>query len=164
MEKNTPPSHVLSMEKNVLATFEEFSHYIEFFVKTSDHPIPIHPWHGRRAATSARRAGACDHLIAAALVHDFSVRAGHGLAVDCGVNSAALLSCIFPIEVLRPLRLLDKIPESWKLGDQHPLRAQGAEQAYRLFQFIRMAHVRPEENLIGLESLLRIARRASLDC
>lgn len=150
-------------EARTLRSFEELEHHLGLFAMAHEQPAPAHPWHGWRAATLARRAGACDHLIAAALVHDFSSRVGYGLVADCGTNSAALLVDIFPTQVLAPLRLLDD--NRWRPRSEAPRHAGTASvsQAERLRQYVRTAQVQDGHQLLQLRSLLNIARRASLN-
>lgn len=150
-------------EARALRSFEELEHHLVLFANMHEHPSRTHPWHGWQAASLARQAGACDHLIAAALVHDFSVRIGCGLAADCGSSSAALLVDIFPAQVLTPLRLLDD--NYWFRRSDARRRAGTASvsQAERLCQYVREAHIQHGHQLLQLRSLLNIARRASLN-
>jgi hypothetical protein len=99
-------------------------------------------WPGRRAASLARRAGACDHLITAALVHDFAACLGEPApAGGLARRSAELLGGVFPAQVLAPL----------------------LAQSHRLHRFIDGAQASTEGALLPWTALRSIARRASLD-
>jgi hypothetical protein len=114
-------------------------------------------WPGRRAASLARRAGACDHLITAALVHDFAACLGEPApAGGLARRSAELLGGVFPAQVLAPLRLV---------GAAAPVVAAAPllAQTRRLHRFIDGAQASAEGALLPWTALRSIARRASLD-
>lgn len=150
-------------EARSLRSFEELEHFLVLFANTHEHLSHANPWHGWRAASLARQAGACDHLVSAALVHDFSIRIGCGPVADCGANSAALLVNIFPDQVLAPLRLLDGNCGLPRAEAQRPAGTVSASRAERLCQYVRMAHIQHGHGVLRIRSLLSIARRASLD-
>ncbi|WP_156466799.1 hypothetical protein [Methylibium sp. Root1272] len=123
--------------------------------------VPLAPadWTGRRAATLARRAGACDHLITAALVHDFA-RYFDGREEACVARrSADLLVAVFPEPVLEPMRCLDGRPSD--PGAAPAPRA--VTQGRRLRAYIDSASTCSDDLLLPWQTLLGIARRASFD-
>lgn len=116
-------------------------------------------WTGQRAATLARRAGACDHLITAALVHDFA-RYFDGREEACVARrSADLLVAVFPEPVLEPMRCLDGRPAD--PGAEPAPRA--VTQGRRLRAYIDSASTCSDELLLPWQTLLGIARRTSFD-
>lgn len=135
-----------------LRCFEDFERCIDGFLARRP---PA--WPGRRAASLARRAGACDHLITAALVHDFAACLSEpGPAGALAQRSAALLGNVFPAQVLAPLRLLDAAAPAGA-------PAQVLAQSRRLRRFIAAAQAPAEGALLPWTALRSIARRASLD-
>lgn len=118
-------------------------------------------WAGQRAASLARRAGACDHLITAALAHDFAEHFDGRDGGDLPSRSARLLVAVFPEQVLEPLRWLDREPE---LAPTAPRPARHAlTQGRRLRTYVEAARTCGDDSLLSWQALLKIARRASLD-
>lgn len=117
---------------------------------------------GQRAATLARRAGACDHLITAALVHDFA-RYFDGREEACVARrSADLLAAVFPAPVLEPMRSLARSGAAPDEAGAAPPR-HAVAQGRRLRAYIDAAAGGSDEPLLPWPTLLGIARRASLD-
>lgn len=137
-----------------LRSFEDFVRCIDAFLA---HGPAAGAWQGRRSASLARRCAACDHLIAAALVHDFAACLGERGAVgSVAQRSADLLGGVFPAQVLTPLRLIDGAPGA--AASSHQLA-----QSRRLRRFIEGAKAEPDGALLPWSALRSIARRASLD-
>uniref|UniRef100_UPI00333EA2BF hypothetical protein n=1 Tax=Methylibium sp. TaxID=2067992 RepID=UPI00333EA2BF len=114
---------------------------------------------GGGAPPGARRAGACDHLITAALVHDFA-RYFDGREEACVARrSADLLVAVFPEPVLGPMRCLDGRP-----ADPGAAPAPRAvTQGRRLRAYIDSASTCSDDLLLPWQTLLGIARRTSFD-
>lgn len=149
-----PPGSFQEFERLLSAIADRTSH-------SSDNDMGA-AWVGQRAASMARHAGACDHLIAAAFVHDFASHFdGHG--PDDGVNSrsAHLLEAVFPEQVLEPVRWLDREAPS------HPPSTRSARHALsqgrRLRAYVDAAQSCSDDAVLSWQALLKIARRASLD-
>lgn len=118
---------------------------------------------GQRAATLARRAGACDHLITAAFVHDFARRIGRDDAARCASRSADLLSSVFPGELLAWLRQVDDLPCADPAPHHAGHAAPPSAGARRLRQFIAGADAGAAHPPLPIAALIAIARRASID-
>lgn len=139
-----------------LRSFEDFVRCIDAFLL---HKPPAKAWHGRRSASVARRCAACDHLITAALVHDFAACLGaRGTVANVALLSADLLGGVFPAPVLAPLRLIDAPPPQGAVAPPQLLA-----QSRRLRRFIEGEKAEPEGPLLSWTALRAIARRASLD-
>lgn len=116
---------------------------------------------GHRAASLARRAGACDHLITAALAHDFACHFP-GLQEGCATRcSASLLAEVFPEQVLEPIRRLDREPDGAPPATAAARHAVAQER--RLRAYVHAARRCSDEALLSWQALLQIARRTSLD-
>lgn len=135
-------------------SFEDFVCCIDAFLA---HKPVARPWQGRRSASLARRSAACDHLITAALVHDFAACLGaRGSLGSVALLSAELLAAVFPAQVLAPLRWIETAP-----GAAAPPQLQA--QGRRLRRFIDDAKAEPDGVLLPWSALRSIARRASLE-
>ncbi len=118
-------------------------------------------WAGQRAASLARRAGACDQLITAALAHDFAQHFDGRDGGDMPSRSARLLVAVFPEQVLEPLRWLDREPDMAPTASR-PAR-HAITQGRRLRTYVEAARTCSDDSLLSWQALLKIARRASLD-
>jgi predicted HD phosphohydrolase len=118
-------------------------------------------WAGHRAASLARRAGACDHLITAALAHDFArCCQGHD-EEDVTTCSASLLVEVFPDPVLEPMRSLAREADTVPAGTT--LARYAIAQGQRLRAYVHAARTCSDDALLSWQALLKIARRVSLD-
>lgn len=125
-------------------------------------PLGAVGWTGQRAATLARRAGACDHLITAALVHDFA-RYFDGREEACVARrSADLLVDVFPEPVLEPMRCLDRQAARPADAGAAPV-PRTVTQGRRLRAYIDSASTCSDDLLLPWKTLLDIARRTSFD-
>lgn len=144
-------------------SFDEFARQIELLATADEPASATTHWYGRRAATLARQAGACDQLITAALVHDFSVsvQPASDLAdVQC---TAKALAQLFPEQVVGPVRLLPCVAAAADGGVAAPPTSHGFAMARRLHHLVHQARAEPRGALLPIASLLQIARRVSLD-
>lgn len=124
--------------------------------------LPTAGWAGQRAATLARRAGACDQLITAALVHDFA-RYFDGREEACVARrSADLLVDVFPAPVLEPMRCLDR-PAARPADAGIEPAPRAITQGRRLRAYIDSASTCSDDLLLPWKTLLDIARRTSFD-
>lgn len=144
-------------------SFEEFERLLMRLVVEEDRrstPCAV-GGAGHRAASLARRAGACDHLITAALAHDFACHF-HGLDEGCAARcSASLLVDVFPEQVLEPIRRLDREPDGAPVATAAARHAIAQER--RLRAYVHAARNCSDEALLSWQALLKIARRTSLD-
>lgn len=137
-----------------LQSFDDFVRCIEVFLGDES---PPKAWQGRRSASIARRSAACDHLVTAALVHDFAACLGErGSLEELASASADLLQAVFPAQVLTPLRLIDA-------ASAHATGSRALAQGRRLRRFVEGAAAQSDGLLLPWPSLRSIARRASLD-
>lgn len=123
--------------------------------------------HARAAATLARRDGACDALIAAAVLHQLPCMA------DTADSHAAQLPMpwlrtLFPDAVLGPIRLMGAARTWLAMGDpasrQDFLKHEHASRALRLCRFEEAAH-KPEaiDSALSWAALRPVLRRCALD-
>ncbi|WP_428423345.1 hypothetical protein [Methylibium sp.] len=135
-------------------SFDEFERRLPCFAGQT--------WAGQRAATLARRAGACDQLITAALVHDFA-RYFDGREEACVARrSADLLVAVFPEPVLEPMRCLERHMARTAEPGVAPA-PHAVAQGRRLRAYIDSASACSDDLLLPWQTLLGIARRTSFD-
>jgi hypothetical protein len=144
-------------------TFEEFARQVEALANVADHASSTTPWFGRRAATLAYQAGACDQLITAALVHDLPEDLVSTKGYEERRSSADTLASLFPEQVIGLLRPLPGLGSSVVTKDSSGSASPGVTAAHRLRRFVHAAHAQPHGPVMPISSLLRIARRMSLD-
>ncbi|HSV68922.1 MAG TPA: hypothetical protein VLI72_02330 [Methylibium sp.] len=143
-------------------SFDEFERRMRAIAERGSRGAPgAEAWTGRRAASLARRAGACDHLITAAWVHDFASHFDGPDEACVASRSAGLLAAVFPEQVLDPLRWLACAPEPTKAGAA-PTR-HAIAQGRRLRAYVHAARTCDDDALLSWPLLLGIARRSSLD-
>jgi hypothetical protein len=165
-EKKAPVQGQASSSVRLLCgpprSFDEFERRVRLVTDPgSDAILGAKGWMGRRAATLARRAGACDNLITAALVHDFA-RYFDGREEACVARrSASLLVAVFPSPVLEPMRCLGGGSSSGMNAGEAP--AYVVAHGRRLRAYIDSARAGGEEALLPWQLLLGIARRTSFD-
>lgn len=154
---------VTTADTPALRSFDEFARQIELLAATDDVVSAAPRWHGRRAATLARQAGACDQLITAALVHDFSESVDSTNGLENVRSTAETLALLFPEHVVGPVRLLPCVVAAADGGGPPAPIVHGLAMAQRLRHLVHKAHAEPRGPLLPIGSLLRIARRVSLD-
>jgi hypothetical protein len=140
---------------NMLAprTFEDFERRITSAYETAPHP-PL----SIRAASLARRAGACDVIVTAALVHNYAGSVATVHADDHIVLSAVILRNVFE-EVI--YRLLLEFHDMQMMASCQPGVIENSQrQAARLARYVSAAGL-PESPSLSLQHLLTVARRMS---
>lgn len=141
-------------------SFDEFERRLPSIAGQA--PLGAVGWTGQRAATLARRAGACDHLITAALVHDFA-RYFDGREEACMARrSADLLVDVFPESVLEAMRCLGRQAERPAEAGVVPA-PRAITLGRRLRTYIDSASTCSDDLLLPRRTLLEIARRTSFD-
>lgn len=120
--------------------------------------------HARVAATWARRGGACDSLIAAAVLHELP------FIEDVPIREAWLpmpwLRTLFPDAVLGPIRLLS-VARAWRAlpgrSDDSFLSRPHATRAVRLAEFEEAARRHgPDDSTLPWSALLPVLSRVAL--
>lgn len=154
---------VTTADNPPLRSFDEFARQIKLLAGMDDVPSALPRWHGRRAATLARQAGACDQLITAALVHDFSESVEPMNRLGDVRSTADALAFLFPEHVVGPVRLLPLVVAAADGGGPPGPTVHGLAMAQRLRHLVHKARAEPRGPLMPIGSLLLIARRTSLD-
>lgn len=112
-----------------------------------------------RAATIARRSGACDIIVTAALVHNYASFVACQPSAEEARLSACLLSEVFEDEVLQ---LLGELP----CGGEASPPPEGHRACERLARFVSQARSQPVDPMLPplpLARLMTVARRMSRD-
>lgn len=164
-------THSAELDTQMSAWPTSVDDLVDWLVVNGQHELPGHSVsleaYSRAAATLARRDGACDALIASALLHKLPG------AADAHDRSNALplpwLRTLFPDHVLGPIRLMAQAQTWLLMGDQSGphhdfLERPHALRALRLCGFAEAAYRREAiESALPWSSLRPILRRCALD-